>query len=238
MPGDKPGYPQHMTDAPAQTDRPKRPDLSAGLIAAEAMALVDAEGLDALSFRALARRLHCQAMSLYHYFPSKAHLLEAMVNICLAETPPPEGAGPARARLRAFCHRYRATALRHPGFAPVFLTHRLSHREGLDWLERCLALFDGLAIPDREKATLFRTIGYFIMGAALDESIGYAKGQPAAHPVPRETAAREFPLISAMSRFWGPEHRDHFFEAGLERMLAAIDRAEAARPPAPPEGTG
>ncbi len=227
-----------MTDAPDQKDRPKRPDLSAELIAAEAMALVDAEGLDALSFRALAKRLHCQAMSLYHYFPSKAHLLEAMVNICIAETPPPEEGGSTRERLRDFCHRFRATAIRHPGFAPIFLTHRLSHREGLDWLERCLTLFDGLAIPDREKATLFRTIGYYIMGASLDESIGYAKGQPAANPVPAEIAERDYPQISAMSRFWGPAYRDHFFDTGLERMLDAVERAESATRPAPPRDTG
>ena len=56
----------------------KRPALSGERIATEAMALVDEGGIDALSFRTLAARLRCQAMSLYHYYPSKQHLIDAL----------------------------------------------------------------------------------------------------------------------------------------------------------------
>lgn len=204
---------------PADSKTAKRAPLSAETVAAEAMALVDAEGLDGFSFRKLAARLHCQAMSLYHYYPSKQHLIEAMVNICIAETPIPEPGPSPRERLREFADRYRATALRHPGFAPVFLTHRLSHREGLAWLDACVRILDAPAMPERDRATLFRTIGYYIMGAALDETIGYDKGTVAANPVPGEIAARDFPAITGIGRYWGRENRDHFFSAGLERIL-------------------
>jgi AcrR family transcriptional regulator len=47
-------------------------------IADEALALVDAEGLDALTMRALGRRLGVEGMALYTYFRSKDDLLDAV----------------------------------------------------------------------------------------------------------------------------------------------------------------
>ena len=90
-----------MNDHTARkSGRRKKPDLSADKIAAEAMALVDESGLDGLSFRALGKRLGCEAMSLYHYYPSKQHLIDALVNICIAETPVPEPGPSPRERLK------------------------------------------------------------------------------------------------------------------------------------------
>src|SRR3989442_13967025 len=59
--------------------------LSRELIAAAAMALVDREGLAALSTRRLGEELGCEAMSIYHHFPSKAHLMDALVDLMLAQ---------------------------------------------------------------------------------------------------------------------------------------------------------
>jgi len=46
-------------------------------IADEALELVDEEGLDALTMRALGRRLGVEGMALYTYFRSKDELLDA-----------------------------------------------------------------------------------------------------------------------------------------------------------------
>src|SRR5437762_10797237 len=63
--------------------------LSRERIAAAAMALVDREGLAALSTRRLGDELGCEAMSIYHHFPNKAHLMDALVDLMLAETRTP-----------------------------------------------------------------------------------------------------------------------------------------------------
>ncbi|MCB2137011.1 MAG: TetR/AcrR family transcriptional regulator [Rhodobacteraceae bacterium] len=208
----------------------KRPALSGERIATEAMALVDEGGIDALSFRTLAARLRCQAMSLYHYYPSKQHLIDALVTICLAETPVPAPDLPFRERLHEFCLRYRATALRHPGFAQILTTHRLNHREGLAWLDACVRLFDkpGTNLPTERRAVLFRVLSYFITGAAVDEALGYAKGPSAAVPVPAEEAKRDFPAILAVGAYFGKENHVRFYEEGLSVILDWIE-AEIAR---------
>src|SRR6185295_5623339 len=59
--------------------------LSRERIAAAAMALVDRDGLAALSTRKLGDELGCEAMSIYHHFPGKAHLMDALVDLMLAE---------------------------------------------------------------------------------------------------------------------------------------------------------
>src|SRR5262245_15638613 len=67
----------------------RRP-LSRELILEAALELVHAHGLARLSTRRLGAQLGCEAMSIYHHFPSKAHLLDAMVDHAIAsvEAPP------------------------------------------------------------------------------------------------------------------------------------------------------
>ena len=209
-----------MTEKPKS--RRRRTPLDAGRIAAEALALVDEKGLEALSFRALGRRLGCEAMSLYHYYPSKAHLIDAMVSICLAETPVEPPGPPARERIRATCLAYRDTARRHPGFAPVLFTHRLNHREGLAWLDEITGLLPEAA-DERTRAIIFRVISYFLTGGALEEALGYAAGPSAAEPVPAEEAARDFPGITSFGAHFAPAVRPPFFEIGLEVLLDWMD---------------
>jgi len=213
-----------MTDQAPQKRRHRKPDLSAEKIAVEAMALVDEGGLDALSFRALGKRLGCEAMSLYHYYPSKQHLIDALVNICIAETPVPGPDFPSRARMTEFCLRYRATVLRHPGFAPVLTTHRLNHREGLAWLEAGLGILSDLHVGYDRKARFFRVLSYYLTGAVLDEALGYAKGPSAADPVPGEEYARDFPEILGVGAYFGPENHLDFFLTGLNVLLDWIER--------------
>ena len=58
--------------------------LSRDRILAEAQALTAADGLAALSTRRLAERLGVEAMSIYHHFPSKRHLFDALVDQAIA----------------------------------------------------------------------------------------------------------------------------------------------------------
>jgi AcrR family transcriptional regulator len=199
------------------------PNLSADRIVTEAMALIDSEGYDALSFRALGRRLGCEAMSIYHYFPSKQHLIDALVTLCLNEIEIPEPGLPFREHLRQFAQNWRATAIRHAAFTPILFTHRLNHPEALDWLDRSLHIFDGSDADSKDKATIMRVVGYYLNGASLDEALGYARGPSAANPVPGEDMPN-YPRVMNLGQHFGPENHDHFFNAGLELLLDWAER--------------
>ena len=83
---------------------PRRPRRAAPLtrerILEAAFALVADEGLAALSTRKLGERLRCQAMSIYHHFPGKHHLLDAMVDHAIASVEVPAPGPDIEARLR------------------------------------------------------------------------------------------------------------------------------------------
>ncbi|MCV2871734.1 TetR/AcrR family transcriptional regulator [Defluviimonas sp. WL0050] len=212
-----------MTEPTAKKPRSKRVPLSAERIAAEAMQLVDEAGLNGFSFRNLAARLGCQAMSLYHYYPSKAHLFEALIDICIAETPLPPEDLHWRERIFRFCLNYRDTALRHPGFFLYFATFRLNNASGLAFLDAIVKMMAGSGLEPKRLALHFRAISYYVTGAGVDESLGYAKGSSAVEPVPGDVAARDYPSIIGIGQYFGKAHHGEMFEHGLNELL---DRME------------
>jgi AcrR family transcriptional regulator len=219
-------------DPPLKTQRrPRGPALSAERIADEALRLIDAEGLDAFSFRTLAGRLGCQAMSIYNYYPSKAHLFEALVDIVLREARVADDAGPWADRLRRAMAAYRRAALNHPGFFLYLATFRMNNRSGLAFLEGILGIFAATGLPVAAQARHFRIASYYLTGACLDETMGYTRGPSATAPVPAHEARRDFPAIMAVGPYFGTDHHLRTFEAGIEMVIAGIEAEISAPPP-------
>lgn len=214
---------------PRITRPPKRQKLSPERIAETALALIDEAGLDSFSFRALAKRLGCQAMSIYHYYPSKAHLFEALVEICLAEIPVPAPDTPWCDGLRGVARAIRQMAIRHPGFFLYFSIFRMNNRAGLSMLDGVLRILEEITPDAERRAHQFRALSYYIMGAGLDEAMGYAHGPSAVDPVPADEAARDFPAIMAIGPYFQDPYHEAIFEYGLEAMLDRI-AADTAQP--------
>ncbi len=214
---------QNVSTTPVEK-KVKRQPLNPERIAAVALALADKNGLDGLSFRNLAKALGCEAMSLYHYYPSKAHLLDAMVVICLDELVFAPASQHWTERMRHVAWIYRAMALRHPGFFPFMAVYRMNSMRGLAVLNEVLKVFEATGSDVEMRATHFRTFGYYLAGACLDETIGYAKGPSAAEPVSGDIAAREFPSIMTVGKFFGAAHHARIFGAGLETLIGQIER--------------
>ncbi len=87
-----------------------RPPLTRERIESEALALIEREGMEAFSMRRLGQALGCEAMSLYNHFPSKAHVLDALVDRVLAGIPIPDRHLAAGLRLRQLARHWRAMA--------------------------------------------------------------------------------------------------------------------------------
>lgn len=101
----------------------------AGVLAA-AVALVDAQGIQALTMRRLAADLGVEAMSLYYHLPDKEALLDGIVETVIAEIDVAvgrldtvSGADSWRTRLRQQFLAARQAMLRHP-WAPGLLGSR------------------------------------------------------------------------------------------------------------------
>jgi AcrR family transcriptional regulator len=202
--------------------------LSRERIEEAAAALIERDGLENFSTRKLAGELGCEAMSIYHYFPSKAHLMDALVDRAVAGmTMPPAGLS-WREQVRRVAYEYRAMAHRSPKFFQFMVLHRLNTPTALAMVDRVLAIFRGGGFGLEQAARLFRVFGYYVAGAALDETSGYAKGPSAAEPVPDDIVVRDYPDIAAVNPYFKPAEHEATFALGLDMLLEGMAAAKDA----------
>jgi AcrR family transcriptional regulator len=111
---------------PAQGTAAPRGSLNRDSIEAAALALIEAHGLEGFSTRKLGQQLGCEAMSIYYHFPSKAHLLDALVDRLLNEVPLPTPENSPGQRIRHLAQAWRVMSRRYPRF----------YRAGRAWIPR------------------------------------------------------------------------------------------------------
>jgi AcrR family transcriptional regulator len=197
----------------------RAPPLTREAIVEAALGLIAREGLGGFSLRNLGRALRCEAMSLYHLFPSKQHLVDGLVDHAIASMPAPDAKLPPRERLRRIAHDYRAMSRRYPQLFSIIAVHRLNTPTGVAFIERTLRVAREVTGDDESAARLFRTMGYYLMGTGLDETSGYAKGPSAAEPVDGAYIARECPQLARSAKYFAEGEWDATFDAGLAALL-------------------
>ncbi len=147
--------------------------LSHEQIAAAAIELADAEGLESVSMRRLAAKLGVAAMALYRYVTSKQELLELMVDAAYAESQqglPPEPCGDWRGVLRAMAHANRARLHRHPWLGQAYsqaLTALTPHQ--LAGAEHVLQALEPLGLDPDSALAIMDTVNEYSRGAASRE---------------------------------------------------------------------
>ncbi|MFH8489859.1 TetR/AcrR family transcriptional regulator [Streptomyces longisporoflavus] len=115
--------------------RREQPALSRGQIVAEAVRLLDAEGMDALSMRKLGTRLNAGATSLYTHVANKDELIELVVDAVYGEMRVPDPAELAastdpdgwRTATIACAETIRSTILAHPWIVSVLGETGVAH---------------------------------------------------------------------------------------------------------------
>src|SRR5438034_8475951 len=100
--------------------RPRKPLLSRERIVTTALALIDAEGLAALSTRRLAAELGVSGPSLYNHFTTKDELLDAVADTIIAQVDVSALATGTdwRTGLLDWARSYRAALAAHPHIVP------------------------------------------------------------------------------------------------------------------------
>ncbi|MFF5446590.1 TetR/AcrR family transcriptional regulator [Streptomyces sp. NPDC012888] len=153
---------------PQRAGRGPRPAHSRDSIAAEAVRIADAEGVEAVSMRRVAAGVGAGTMSLYNYVPRKEDLYELMVDAVSAEyelTPP---SGDWRADLLGIARQGRALMHRHPWLPRLLSPVYGFGPQALRYLEHCLACLEPLEASGAEKvelvAALNGTVATYVTG--------------------------------------------------------------------------
>ena len=201
-----------------------------------ALAQMDAEGLEGLSMRTLARRLGVGTMTLYHYVRDKDHLAELVSDRVMSEVLIP-GEVPAdwREALTEIARRTRATFLRHPWIVEAFGRHHTITPAMLRHAEQTLAAVQSLESDPDAAGALVGVVDDYAIGHAVREiaqrhwSAGAAAGRltPEARAV---LESDEFPAaLRALAESGGAEpERDHF-EDGLRWLLDGFEAERVRR---------
>ncbi len=144
--------------------RGPKPSRSVDEVVAAAVAIADAEGLAALSMRRVADALGLSPMALYTYVPSKAELLDLMLDKIAAESAVPD-ANDWRGQLEQLARGRWAMAQRHPWLIQVGMHRPPLGPHILANAEVALAALDGLGLSELEMDQLTSAIGDYVRGA-------------------------------------------------------------------------
>jgi len=195
-------------------------------IVTEALRLIDATGLEEFSTRKLGAALGIEAMSLYHHFPGKGALLDAVADRILAEVMvPDEPADDPINRLRQAALSYRAVARAHPRAFLLIAARRFNTPHALALLEKLLSLLQEAGLSPERAARWFRMEGYFLNGALLSEMTILAQmPDPTGSRVDAGELSSTHPAIVKSAPYLGAAYLDVTFDEGLEIILAALTR--------------
>jgi AcrR family transcriptional regulator len=209
---------------PEPRGRGQHRPLSRAQIVETALDVADAEGLEAVSIRRIARELRSGTMSLYHYFDSRDELLELMGDAVAGQMLVPDLPSDWRAALEAIAHHTHETFRSHPWLFPAVQERRRVTPNLLRHIEQSAQAVAGLAEAGVDTALLSA-----LVTAVDDYTIGHTVrelGQPERGTVDRFDdpnvryliESGEFPLIEGFIAAGARALTDDF-ETGLACLL-------------------
>ncbi|MEU3046146.1 MULTISPECIES: TetR/AcrR family transcriptional regulator [unclassified Streptomyces] len=151
--------------------RPRKPLLSRDLIVETAGALVDAEGLDAVSTRRIAAELGVSGPSLYNHFRNKDEILDAVadavsarIDLSMFDADDPRD---WRTALHDWALSYRAALRAHPNAVPVLARGPGRRPAGLRVADAVFGAMVRAGWPPAQATSIGALMRYFVTGSAL-----------------------------------------------------------------------
>jgi AcrR family transcriptional regulator len=210
-----------------------RATLRRGTVLATAVALADAEGLEAVSMRRLADALGVVPMALYKHVADKEDLLDGMVDTVIGEVPPTSAlrADQWRAAVHETLLATRAVVARHPWARRALETRTVRTPVVLGHMERVSQLFLRAGFSPDLTHHVMHLLGTRIWGFSaelFDESAGGARERrrTSGEPDPRDYPGILAIAADARARRPGATGCDEDFEFtfALDLLLDVIAR--------------
>ncbi|MEU1312428.1 TetR/AcrR family transcriptional regulator [Streptomyces cinnamoneus] len=228
-----------------------RPGLSREQIVAEAIRLLDAEGIEGLSMRKLGTRLGAGAASLYRHVAGKDELIELVLNEVFAEFQVPAADDPAawRGVVVESAHAMRTVILRHPwtatiigGVGTVYFGQNIMRPS-----EDMLAVLETAGFSLREANSATATLVAYVVGMTAAEAAwlttltrkGVTEEEWNREMLPAaERAVESFPRLRELYASYAAAQgadgtgdpwraRDEEFAYGLDRVLDGLSAARS-----------
>ncbi len=187
-----------------------------------ALAFVDAHGLEALTLRALAPTIGVSHTAAYTHFPSKAALLDALVERVLEEifeAEFPEGLTP-RQQLEAIASSIRDALLSHPNLAPALLTSAGMTEVTDGATQTVLAVLESAGLEGRNLVVTYQALESFVFGSIIYElgtDSDFLESRRARYRSVKHPEASKVARSNAAMR----DFNEEAFRVGFQRLLDA-----------------
>ncbi|USX53368.1 TetR/AcrR family transcriptional regulator [Lentzea sp. HUAS12] len=204
-----------------QTPARKEP-ITVGRILATALALVEAEGFDALTMRRVAAALQTGPASLYAHVRNKAELDDLLIGALSKNViaPKPDAAR-WREQVLDVCGQLRDQFLRYPGIARAALSAPPTNLDTLRITEGLLAIFLAGGVSPRAAAWAIDAVLLYVSAYTVESSLRGELDRGEVLERLRMLPASHFPCISAHVDELNSGEGHERFEFAIRSMLVS-----------------
>jgi AcrR family transcriptional regulator len=193
-----------------------------------AIDFADANGIEALSMRKLARELGVEAMTLYYYVANKNDLLEGMADLIAAEVDLPSDDVDWREATRTRATSAHQVLVRHPWLSPVWMRVTIGPAR-MRYMDSALGTYRRAGLSPASTELAFHAVENHIVGYALQEVSFPLEADDlaaAARAFMESLPAGEFPhLVEHIAQHLTHEEIESgSFDFGLEQLLDGVER--------------
>ena len=187
---------------PEARKKPPATPLTRERIVRTALAIVDRDGLSALSMRRLGTDLGVDPMAVYYHVPNKQALLDAIVEAVMAEIDlgVDDAASPAEERILCAARAYRDAMLAHVNALPIVMSRGPATPVAMRPVELLIGILRDAGLPPSQAMAGLNAIAATVRG-----TIAMVADGPAEPPTPEE--------FQAMAEAFPAEEFPHLREA-------------------------
>jgi AcrR family transcriptional regulator len=199
---------------------PRPRSLTDEQLVAAALAVVDREGLSALTMRTVARELGVATMGLYRYVADRQALELLVVDHVFRSVDLSLPEGTWQDRVRVLLDRIRVAVARHPGIVPLVLQHRQSAPGSLRLIEAVLSVLTDGGLAGLDRVIAQRTLIGHLLGFLQNEHFAALTGPGTI--VMSELSPDDYPLLARTAGDARSVSPDEEFRRGLDIVLRGL----------------
>jgi len=211
-------------------EAPAREPITADRVAQAALRLVDRDGVEGLTVRALAGELGVGTMTLYWYVADKNEVLDLVGDRLLGEAPLPDPDLEWQAAVRQGTISIRETLLRHPRAVALLVERGALGPSALRLLDATLGILRKAGFSDRDAVDAYITLSNFVTGYCSYETSGPTAdgrggvvGKDLMSRYMKSLPPDRYPNVDAAADLLFTSDRDARFNFGLDCLIAGFE---------------
>jgi AcrR family transcriptional regulator len=202
--------------------------LSRARVVEGALALIDADGLDAVTMPRVAEHLGVGTMSLYRHVEDKNDLINAVAEHVIGDVQVPDGEDDDwEGRVVGYLRALRDEALAHPALARILAERGLTVGPVFTQLEQAHAILRRAGFSELDAVRAFYALFTYVFGFVIWELPRVHEQPEAAYVESWNTEidrldVEAYPTLHALREELTTAASDEQFEYGLARLVEAV----------------